>query len=308
VGTITAAAAGQQAVTTTVILTVTNNTNLFNEPPVVDAGVPQTFTLTPNQLPVTVHLSGGATDDGLPTPPGRLEYTWTIYQADNMTAVNLTNVNSQNTSVVISEFGLYMFQLYANDGADISDALVTVIIDQVGNMAPVIHNWTASAMTVKLGERVQLSVVATDDGLPNPPAKLLYFWDRVQTGVGIADFATPNEATTMVTFSEVSSYLCQVTVDDGVKTAVEKHTIVVVAADGTSTVSEPVTIQTASEGGAGVGSTSVDISCEGTSESASATATRPVEPVTTTGVAGQKTSSGIALSVSCLFAIILFLL
>src|SRR4029077_3637788 len=49
----------------TVVITV-------NTPPVVNAGPDQTII-----LPSIAILSGSATDDGLPNPPGALTYTWT---------------------------------------------------------------------------------------------------------------------------------------------------------------------------------------------------------------------------------------
>jgi hypothetical protein len=45
-----------------------------NQPPVVAAGSDQTITLPTN----SVALTGTAIDDGLPSPPGALTYSWSV--------------------------------------------------------------------------------------------------------------------------------------------------------------------------------------------------------------------------------------
>ncbi len=76
---------------------------------------------------------------------------------------------------------------------------------------------SADRLTVILPEGVILTAEVTDDGLPN--GKIFYTWARVETGVGIANFTNEHENQTHVYFSEASSYLLQITVSDGAKTA-----------------------------------------------------------------------------------------
>lgn len=80
-----------------------------NEPPIVNAGPDQVTW----GLPKVISLSGTASDDGRPNPPGLLTVQWT---QDSGPAVTISPANQLNTSVSVSQVGVYVFRLTADDG------------------------------------------------------------------------------------------------------------------------------------------------------------------------------------------------
>lgn len=78
-----------------------------------------------------------------------------------------------------------------------------------------------AAQTVNVGQQATFSNlrgVASDDGLPNPPASLTPTWSLV-TGPGTATFANPAAASTTVTFSRRGTYVLRLQANDGALTA-----------------------------------------------------------------------------------------
>ena len=101
------------------------------------------------------------------------------------------------------------------------------------NQAPQIQSqpW-ASPNPVTLPNTTTLAVMATDDGLPNPPAKLTYTWSKV-SGPGAVTFAGNNGTDSaddcVAGFTTPGSYLIKVTVSDGALTATGQVTVTVTA-------------------------------------------------------------------------------
>jgi DNA/RNA endonuclease YhcR with UshA esterase domain len=81
-----------------------------NTPPVVNAGPDQTIT-----LPAAASLSGTATDDGLPNPPGALTTNWSAVSGPG--TVTFGNAGAKATTATFSTAGSYVLRLTANDGA-----------------------------------------------------------------------------------------------------------------------------------------------------------------------------------------------
>jgi hypothetical protein len=79
-----------------------------NQAPLVNAGPDQTIT-----LPASASLSGTATDDGLPIPPGMLTTTWSKVSGPG--TVTFGNANSLNTTASFSLAGTYVLRLTGND-------------------------------------------------------------------------------------------------------------------------------------------------------------------------------------------------
>lgn len=95
---------------------------LYNQDPVVDAGSDQVDW----GLPKTVSLSGSATDDGLPNPPAALTVTWTVLSGPDSAVIN--SPNAASTTVDITESGVYVFRLTADDGVvEVSDTVQVII-------------------------------------------------------------------------------------------------------------------------------------------------------------------------------------
>src|SRR5260370_1374741 len=92
-----------------------------NQPPVVNAGPAQTI-----ELPSSANLSGSATDDGLPNPPGALTYSWTMVSGPG--TVTFSNSTASSTAASFSIAGPYTFHLTANDSALSGSADVAVTV------------------------------------------------------------------------------------------------------------------------------------------------------------------------------------
>jgi hypothetical protein len=83
-----------------------------NHAPEVSAG--GNATLYVLSLPVTLTISGTAVDDGLPNPPGKMEYEWNLVGGPNQVAISAPTELS--TFVTFTSFGSYTLQLSASDG------------------------------------------------------------------------------------------------------------------------------------------------------------------------------------------------
>jgi hypothetical protein len=87
--------------------------NTGNRLPLVNAGLDQTLTGT--NFPLMVTLSGSATDDGQPNPPGALTLTWS--QVSGPGTIWFGNVNHPNSTAAFPGVGAYVVRLTASDGA-----------------------------------------------------------------------------------------------------------------------------------------------------------------------------------------------
>src|SRR6266487_251484 len=169
-----------------------------NQAPVVNAGPDQTVPT------LSATLSGSATDDGLPNPPGELTYTWSKVSGPG--TVTLANRNALGTTATFSVGGIYTLKLTANDSRlSGSDTIVVTV-----NSRPVVDAGPDQTVPVL---SATLSGSATDDGLPNPPAALTYTWSKV-SGPGSVTFANRNAASTTATFSVGGIYTLKLTAND----------------------------------------------------------------------------------------------
>jgi hypothetical protein len=98
--------------------------NSGNRPPQVNPGPDQNF--ESSLFPARVDLSGTATDDGLPNPPGAITVSWS--QISGPGAAWFDAPNNLATSASLPGVGTYVFRLTANDGAlqTSGDLIVTV--------------------------------------------------------------------------------------------------------------------------------------------------------------------------------------
>jgi hypothetical protein len=88
--------------------------NLAGRPPLVNAGFDRTFTIT--NLPWAVALTGTATDDGLPNPPGKLVLGWS--QLSGPGSVWFDNAQAAATTAHFPGIGTYQLRLTADDGTN----------------------------------------------------------------------------------------------------------------------------------------------------------------------------------------------
>ena len=112
--------ASDSALSTSDDIAITVNAQV-NTAPVANAGPDQTIT-----LPSAANLSGSATDDGLPNPPGTVTTTWTKVSGPG--TVTFGNAGARATTATFSAAGSYVLRLTASDsvltGSD--DIAITV--------------------------------------------------------------------------------------------------------------------------------------------------------------------------------------
>jgi hypothetical protein len=197
-----------------------------NQAPTVNAGPDQTIT-----LPAGATLSGSATDDGLPNPPGAVSTTWT--QASGPGTTTFANPNAASTTATFSTSGTYVLRLTASDSAlsTSDDVSVTVNPASPTNQAPVVN--AGPDQTITLPASASLSGSVTDDGLPNPPAAVTASWTQV-SGPGTATFVNPNAASTTVSFSASGTYVLRLTGNDSALSASDDISITVNPASSTN--------------------------------------------------------------------------
>src|SRR5205814_2131939 len=144
-----------------------------NQAPVVNAG--------PDQIVAThsTGLSGSATDDGLPNPPGALTYLWSKVSGPG--SVTFGNAQTANTTATFSAGGTYTLKLSASDSALTGTDTIVLTV----NKAPVVN--AGPDQTITLPDSATLSGSATDDGIPTPPGALTYTWSKLN-GPGTVTF------------------------------------------------------------------------------------------------------------------------
>jgi len=94
-----------------------------NHAPVMNAGDDQTI-----RLPSQATITGSATDDGLPRPPGALTFTWTKLEGPG--DVSFANPNAISTTASFSAPGTYVLNLSASDGELTSNGQITITVRQ----------------------------------------------------------------------------------------------------------------------------------------------------------------------------------
>lgn len=121
---------GQESVSRTVSVVVRNPPPPANRAPSANAGLPQTIT-----LPSPAQLSGTATDDGLPNPPGRLSILWSLVSGPS--GADIVAPDRPATSVTFQLPGTYVFRLRAYDGEMADEKEVAVVVrSAVAAVAP----------------------------------------------------------------------------------------------------------------------------------------------------------------------------
>lgn len=104
------------------VLSTTDTVTIqYDQPPVADAGADQTVA-----MPGSAALNGSASDDGLPNPPGALNYAWTKVSGPG--EVTFADASEAVTKASFSETGIYVLQLAASDGANTSTSTTTVTV------------------------------------------------------------------------------------------------------------------------------------------------------------------------------------
>ncbi|MEO8428044.1 MAG: LamG-like jellyroll fold domain-containing protein, partial [Verrucomicrobiota bacterium] len=102
-----------------------------NQVPLVNAGPDQSIT-----LPSGASLSGTATDDGLPNPPGTLTLQWSKVSGPG--TATFGNGNAASTTASFSQSGVYVLRFIANDSQLSATDDVTVTVNPIQNQLPTV--------------------------------------------------------------------------------------------------------------------------------------------------------------------------
>ena len=218
------------------ITIVVNPAPVQNQAPQVNAGQDQTIT-----LPNTANLVATATDDGLPSPPAQLTFTWSKVSGPG--TVNFGTPNSLTTTATFDIAGSYVLRITVSD-SDLSasdDVIVNVNAQGQQNLAPVVNAGTDQ--TLAITEIATLTGTATDDGLPTG-SSLFYLWEKV-SGPAAVGFNAPNSLQTQAQFSAEGVYVLRLSVSDSQFTTTDEVQITVVTPN---VPAAEVTIHTPTDG------------------------------------------------------------
>ena len=180
-----------------------------NQAPVVDAGSDQTITLTSNAT-----LAGTATDDGLPSPPATLTYTWSTVSGPG--SVTFANASLLNTTANFSAAGTYTLRLTASDGALSSsdDTIVTVNSSGGGDPQPQSFNVRISARSDDAEQFISSGLMQLNSGdLELTQEDENQIVGLRFNGISIPPGATILEAYVQFTVDEVSTRSCSLVIE-----------------------------------------------------------------------------------------------
>jgi len=183
-----------------------------NEAPTVDVG--------PNrELPSseTLSLDPVFGDDGLPDPPGMLSFHWR--QVEGPGTATFFSIETAATEVSFDALGDYLLELRVSDGSRsaIDQLVVSVGFDNVGNTPPVL-SLPASGSAI-FTDPLFLDVTVSDDGLPDPPGRLTFTWEKLAgPGTAVAFLNEQNDRA-LLTFDQPGDYQMRLSVSDGLETA-----------------------------------------------------------------------------------------
>ena len=191
--------------TGTAVLNVVNNqapTIVLNSPRTDDVALP---------FNVGLWLETTVQDDGNPNP---LTLTWSKVSGPGN--VTFTNPNKKDTGANFSAQGHYVLRLTADDGDMTATQDVTVHFGYYTGYPNIgSHVDPGTGYTGQVGVPVNLrdSVVADQDGLPDPPGVVVSEWRKV-SGPGNAVFADSSDPLTTVTFDAAGTYVLRLIADD----------------------------------------------------------------------------------------------
>ena len=177
--------------------------------PAPPAATPPAITTAPASQSV---LAGqAATFTVTATGTGPLAYQW---QRNGATIPGATSATYVTPVTTVADNGASFRGVVSNvAGTVISQAATLSVTAPAANRAPVVS--AGPGQTVKLGGALILLGTVTDDGLPNPPARVTVSW-RKRQGPGTVAFGSPSETTTTAAFSKAGSYVLELAASDGV--------------------------------------------------------------------------------------------
>ncbi len=161
--------------------------------------------------PQTTPLTATVLDDGTPGP---LTYNWTVVSCP--AAVTFGNATAKDTTASIGAAAAgstCTLRLTASDGSLTNSADVRIAVYSQ-NSPPSVNAGPDQTKDWALGQTINLSGTASDDGLLYPPGALTYAWSRV-SGPGAVTFADSTALATTATFSAPGTYVLRLMASDG---------------------------------------------------------------------------------------------
>jgi RHS repeat-associated protein len=168
----------------------------------------------------TFVVAAQVVDDGRPLG-GTISASWAIESLPLGAVVSVSDPAALSTTVTVSIDGTYVFRVIVSDGELSTDALLAFNVDG-RNRPPVVDAGADQSITVS---QTTLSSSYADDGQPSggSPTTL---WVQVE-GPATAAIAEPDQATTLVHFTAVGTYVFMAIVNDGELEGVDETIVVV---------------------------------------------------------------------------------
>jgi hypothetical protein len=111
------------------------------------------------------------------------------------------------------------------------------------NASPTVNAGAAQTVALAYGPSpsayADLAATVTDDGLPNPPAKVTLAWSKV-SGPGAVSFVAPAAAATRVFLEKAGTYVLRLAANDGAATGTGEITVNVVVPPPTTPTLRPI--------------------------------------------------------------------
>jgi hypothetical protein len=164
----------------------------------------------------TVTLDATASTDPESDP---LSYSWSVITQPAGSNVSITSPNSATPTVTVQRAGNYVFRVSVSDGGAVASTAEQRLT--VTNRPPIAN--AGPDQTLRVGDRVQLdgSNSLDPDGGP-----LTYSWTFVSVpGNSNAILQTPSRATSSFIIDRQGDYVVQLTVSDGISSAVDEVNI-----------------------------------------------------------------------------------
>jgi RHS repeat-associated protein len=208
--------ASDGALATARYLTVTvQPSTAANAAPLVNAG-----TVLPVPIASGASLHGSVFDDGLPL--GRpVSLQWSVVSGPG--TVTFGAPQSADSHADFSLPGSYLLRLTANDSELSGTGDVVVRVYAETNSAPVVNAGPSASISISAPATLAGSV--SDDGLPLS-GTLAVGWRKV-SGPGNVSFVRADSPTTTASFSEMGTYVLELSADDSEKRAASTVTITV---------------------------------------------------------------------------------
>jgi hypothetical protein len=192
-----------------------------NDPPVVQAGVDQTVSISAGAA-----LNGTVTDDGFPIPPGATTSAWSVVSGPG--TVMFGDAAAVDTTATFSQTGVYLLRLTADDGALTGED--TVMVTVTSPPTPATYEFQDGALPTTGYTGTRDAKIKSDNVLTNyatttsldvdgsPDVASLFKWDLS----GIASGAVVQSAslTFNVTNTTVDTYQIYTLLRDWTETGV----------------------------------------------------------------------------------------